>query len=126
MDRISSLVNDVETARRYTNTILNAVDPADWFRQPTEGLTHVAWQVGHLAVAQYRLALFLIRGHRPEDERLISEEFMKHFQPGSVPDPVPHHNPPVEEIRDVFDRVHAQTITETQKRSADGLQDSSE
>lgn len=121
MSRIASLVKDLKDARRYTTTLLDAVDPADWFRQPAGCVTHVAWQAGHLAVAQYRLSLFLIRGQEAEDDRLISEDFVSRFAPGSVPDPDAESGPSAAEIREIFDRVHAQTIAETQALSDDIL-----
>ncbi len=34
-------------------------------------MSHVAWQVGHLAVAEYRLALWRIRGPQPQDGDVI-------------------------------------------------------
>mgnify|MGYP001611113150 FL=1 len=41
------LVRDIRKARMYTEDMLSHVDQADWFRQTSEGVTHVAWQVGH-------------------------------------------------------------------------------
>ena len=43
----------IEFARRYTLILLQDLDDADWFRQPSEGVTHIAWQVAHLAMAEY-------------------------------------------------------------------------
>ena len=48
-------------------------------------MTNIAWQVGHLAMAQYRMGMELIRGVRPEDEKLISDSFRKVFGKVSVP-----------------------------------------
>ncbi len=42
----------------------------------------IAWQVGHLAMAEYRLALERIRGPQPQDAGLISEEFLRLFDTG--------------------------------------------
>ena len=69
-------------------------------------------QAGHLAIAQYRLALERVRGRRPGDEALISDAFLTHFGRASVPDPNPSHNPSVAEIRGVFTRVHQQVLVE--------------
>ena len=101
--------------------LLDKINEGDWFRQPSEGVSHIAWQVGHLAVAQYRLALLVVRGPQPNDDQLISESFINRYQPGSVPDPIPHHNPSVQEIRDVFNRVYSQAVSETQNLSHDCL-----
>jgi hypothetical protein len=99
-------------ARAYTTELLDSVPPADWFRQPPGGVSHIAWQVGHLASAEYWLALERLRGPRPEDAALISESFLAQFGRTSLPNPDPARNPSVAEIRAVFDRVHRQTLDE--------------
>ncbi len=116
MNERQLIVDQITFARDYTIRLLDTVDPADWFRRPTGCVTHVAWQVGHLAMAEYRLALLRIRGERPEDESLISKTYMKQFGAGSEADPNPDAGayPPAPEIRAVLDRVHAQTLRELQ------------
>jgi uncharacterized damage-inducible protein DinB len=99
-------------ARGYTTKLIDHVPTEEWFRQPTEGVSHVAWQVGHLAVAQYRLALERVRGRRPGDEELISDAFVAHFGRTSVPDPNSSRNPTAAEIRATFVRVHQQVLDE--------------
>ena len=64
MSIVKNLVRDLRKARVYTEDMLSNVDQADWFRQPSEGVTHIAWQVGHLAVAQFSLALKRVRGEK--------------------------------------------------------------
>src|SRR5436190_1144729 len=110
--QVSLLIEHIESARRYTTRLLDPIDPADWFRMPSD-LTNVAWQVGHLAFAQYRLAMERVRGVRPEDASLIPESFLRQFARGTTPNPDPAANPPIAELRSVFDRVHAQAIAET-------------
>ena len=53
----------------------------------SEGVMDIAWQVGHLAMAQYRLAIdnVLVSGHRPTDDALISPEFLKQLGKDSIP-----------------------------------------
>lgn len=102
----------IQAARDYTLSLLADVQEELWFRQPREGVTHVAWQVGHLAMAQYGLGLFRLRGRRAEDTELMSSQFRKKFSKGSTPDPDPLRNPPPAEIRAVLDRVHAQVMRE--------------
>jgi hypothetical protein len=112
MSRLSLVVEQIEFARNYTIRLLDQTQTADWFRQPTGGVTHVAWQVGHLAMAEYRLALERIRGPRAEDAELISDDFLRLFGRDSTPkaDPAAYLSPA--EIRAVFDRVHQQTLRE--------------
>ncbi len=111
-DRLEIACQQIEFARSYTLSLLADIDDDDWFRQPQEGVTHVAWQVGHLAMAQYGLGLFRMRGRRTQDLRLMSSAFRKKFSKGSVPDPQPANNPPPADIRDVLHRVHQQVISE--------------
>ena len=112
MTRLQAALDRIEFARRYTVRLLETIDPADWFRMPAEGVTHVAWQVGHLAMAEYRLCLERIRGARPSDEQLISEAFLTRFGRDSVAEPDPAKNPSPAEIRAVFDRVHEAALRE--------------
>jgi hypothetical protein len=112
MSRLQLALDQIVLARDYTKRLLDHVAESDWFRQPHDGVTHIAWQVGHLAMAQHRLALDRVRGPRPEDAALISEEFMRPFARESVPDPDPANYPPIAEIRAVLDRVHEQVLRE--------------
>jgi hypothetical protein len=105
-------IEQIEFARNYTIWLLDQTQIADWFRQPAGGVTHVAWQVGHLAMAEYRLALERIRGSRPEDAELISEDFLRLFGRDSAPQADQAAYPSPAEIRAVFDRVHKQTLGE--------------
>jgi uncharacterized damage-inducible protein DinB len=77
---------------------------------PAEGVTHVAWQVGHLAFAQYRLVLERVRGARPEDAELIAPDFLALFGRESVPESDARKYPAAAEIRGVFDRVHERVM----------------
>jgi hypothetical protein len=112
MTRLELAVEQIVFARNYTVRLLDQTPAVEWFRQPPGGVTHVAWQVGHLAFAEYRMALERIRGRRPEDTDLISEEFLRLFGRDSVLDPDPAKYPGPAEIRAVFDRVHEQVLRE--------------
>ena len=105
-------IERIEFSRGYTLRLLERIDDADWFRMPTPAVTHIAWQVGHLAMAQYRLTLDRIRGERPEDASLISADFLKTFGKESIPHPDPARYPTPVEIRAVLDRVHRQALDE--------------
>jgi hypothetical protein len=112
VSRIAHALEQIVIARKYSLRLIDQVDPADWFRQPSEGVSHVAWQVAHLAVGEYWLALNRVRGRRPEDDALISEAFLKQFGRESVPDPNPANSPSPAEIRSVLDRVHDRVLHE--------------
>jgi hypothetical protein len=112
MTRLQIALSQINAAREYTQTLLAEILVADWFRQPTPAVTHVAWQVGHLAMAEYRLGLERIRGPRAEDAELISPAILQQFGRDSTPHPDPAVYPSPEELRDTLDRVHAQLLAE--------------
>jgi len=110
--RLDVVCQQITFARAYTLSLLADLDDSDWLRQPREGVTHVAWQVGHLAMAEYGLGLFRMRGRRADDRSLMPGHFRKKFSKGSTPDPDPGSNPSPAELRDVFDGVHQQVLAE--------------
>ena len=121
MTQAETALNQIRTARLYTKDLLSHIRDDDWFRQPGEGVTHVAWQVGHLAVAEYGLALKRVRGEEPDDAELIPFEFRRLFGKGSTPSPDPAEYPLPDQIRAVFDQVHQQVINEVGELSAERL-----
>ena len=115
MSNLSTVIDQIKTTRQYVLQILGGVDESLWFRMPTEGVTHVAWQVGHMTVAQYRLGIVRLRPAVPEDARLFSVDMvnmMKLFGQGSTPVPDPAAYPPIEEIRRAFHASFEQMMTE--------------
>jgi hypothetical protein len=112
VNRLLLSIEQIGFARSYTNNLLDQTPAAEWFRLPPGGISHVAWQVGHLAMAEYRLALERIRGPKPQDAELISEHFLRLFGRESVPDADPARYPSQAEMRAVFDRVHEQALRE--------------
>jgi hypothetical protein len=112
MSRLNLAIEQIVFVRNYTNRLLDQTKEADWFSTPPGGVSHIAWQVGHLAMAEYRLALERIRGPRPEDGNLISDEFLKTFGRQSVPEADAGKYPSAADIRAVFDRVHHQALEE--------------
>jgi hypothetical protein len=112
MSRLKLAIDQIVFARKYTIRLLDSTRLEDWFRQPAEGVTHIAWQVGHLAMAQYRMALERIRGRQPGDAELIADDFLTRFGKESVPVADASQYPAPAEIRAVFDRVHQQLLRE--------------
>jgi hypothetical protein len=112
-----SALERIRWSRNFTEQFLPDLTPAEWFWSPEQYPTHVAWQVGHLAVAQYNLCLRRVRGRTAEDESLISESFIEAFKFGSAPTRKEVQYPSLEEIKRVFDAVHAQSLAELEKRS---------
>jgi hypothetical protein len=110
MSRLHVAIDQITHARKYTLALLQTVPPEEWFTIPPGGVSHVGWQVGHLAMAEYRLALERIRGPQPEDPDLIPERFLRLFGRESAPSPDPAANPTPVELRAVLDRVHLRAL----------------
>jgi uncharacterized damage-inducible protein DinB len=114
-------VKNMEFARRYTISLLDHIEPDEWFQQPAEGVTHLAWQVGHLAMAEYALTMLRLRGKEPEDQSLISNDFFRRFKKGTSPVADPSQYPPVKDILSVFHRVHENALQELAQYGDDDL-----
>jgi hypothetical protein len=97
------------------------IDDADWYRAPPGCPTHLAWQIGHLAMAEYGLCLFRQRGRAEIDRELMPSDFRKAFSRGSQPESDATKFLPPAEIRATFDRVHFQVLEEAPSFTADSL-----
>ena len=105
-------------AKRFGNSVARLEE-----RYPDGCPTHIAWQVGHLAMAEYGLCLYRQRGRESIDRELMPGDFRKQFSRGSVPDPDPSKHLPPAEILATLDRVHAQVILESASFTADQLKE---
>jgi hypothetical protein len=112
MSPLELALGQIEFGRGYIRTLLEDVAADDWFAMPGGAPTHLAWQVGHLAMAEYGLCLFRQRGRQEVDTELMSSKFRKQFSRGTRPEADPALYPPIDEIRATFDRVHAQVLVE--------------
>jgi hypothetical protein len=110
MSRLQLAIEQIVFARTYTIELLDQTPTADWFRLPAGGVSHVAWQVGHIASAEYRLALWRIRSERPGDAALFPPEFKRQFGADSIPQADSEYPPA--DLRAVLDRVHQQVLRE--------------
>ena len=114
--RLDLAIRQIEFARKYTLGLVEDIDDDDWFRLAGD-VSHVAWQVGHLAMAQYALTMIRVRGKEPEDEQVISASFFRTFQKGTIPSSKPDEYPTPGEIRQVLGKVHETSLTELRVRS---------
>lgn len=112
MSRLTEALGQIDFARRYTRERMETVPLAEWFSIPPGGVTNMAWQVGHLAMAEYRLCLERLRPRTPADAELISDDMLRSFARDSVPVTSADSGFCAEEIRSVFDRVHARVLEE--------------
>lgn len=111
LERLDLVRKQLAFTRGYTRRLLDAAPQELWFQTPSAGASCIAWQVGHLAMAEYRLALERVRGTLAEDDSLVPQAFLAAFgrdsQPGS--DAVGRYS--AAELLAVFDRVHAAATT---------------
>jgi uncharacterized damage-inducible protein DinB len=119
--RLPRAIEQIEFVRRRVKDYVKDLTPEEWFWHPAEFTTHVAWQIGHLAVSQYNLCLRRVRGRTKEDETLIPDAFIEHFKLGSQPVAGAENYPPLEDIKRVFDAVHAQVLAELGKLTDEEL-----
>lgn len=85
-------LGQMEFARKYTLGLISEVPEELWQVAPAGIPSHFAWQIGHLAVAQYGLMLFRQRGRAQGDLDLMPGWFRKRYSRGTsaVDDPSPH------------------------------------
>jgi len=100
----------IQSAREYTESLLQDLSDEEWYVMPDGCPSHIAWQVGHLAMAEYALCLLRVRGKLPEDATIIENDFLRAFKKGSVPssNAATHYSP--QQLRDVLQRVHAHAL----------------
>ena len=112
-DRLELVFRRIMFVRRYTLLSLEGLNDEDWFWTPDTYTTHIAWQVGHIAISHYGLTLFRQRGRDLEvDSELMSGRFRKMFMKGTTPKPHSDEHPDPREIMEVLDRVLARTMVE--------------
>jgi DinB superfamily len=121
MSRLRLAIDQIAFARTYTIDLLDEIPTEEWFRMPSGDVSHIGWQVGHLACAEYRLALWRLRSVRPEDALFIPAQFQQLFGAGSVPDPDAARYPSQKDIRATLDRVHEQVLRELSALNEDEL-----
>lgn len=114
---LQSTIGQIEFSRAYTLELLEATPRERWFEMPgtqdDRGVpTHVAWQVGHLAVSQYGLLMFRMRGRRPQDLDLIPSRLRKTYGRGGKPPVSPEKQPSADELFDKLAEVHRLAINE--------------
>ena len=110
MSRLQHAIEHIVFARNYTSRLLDQTPTGEWYRLPAGGVSHIAWQVGHIAFSEYRLALWRIRGERADDTALFSPEFKRLFGANSLPQADSSYAPA--ELRAVLGRVHGQVLLE--------------
>lgn len=85
MSQLATALNQIAAARQYTLGLLADLPADAWFFMPTPAVTHIAWQVGHISIAQYRLGVAFRREPRPEDAAWVPANYRELFGRDSVP-----------------------------------------
>lgn len=123
-EKITLAIRQVEFARSYTKTLLDGIAMDDWFLVPSGSPTHLAWQVGHLAMAEYALTMLRIRGKEHEDEAWMPKAFFRQFQKGTVPTHAMADYPDIAQILKTFDEVHERALLELSRYHDEELSES--
>lgn len=111
-ERLQLVLRRIEFSRRYTLALVDDLADEDWFWMPDGFPTHIAWQLGHIAMSHYGLTLFRQRGRAEVDSSLMSGKFRKLFMKGTTPKAGAENYPKPNEILDVLEKVRKQTIVE--------------
>ena len=120
--RITHFIDALVFARGYTIELLDKIPKTDWFRMPPGCPTHIAWQVGHLAMAEARLIVERVGGRKVVEEGILPAEFLTLFMRNTVPDALADKHPPPAEIRRVFDQVHEVALQTLRTTREDDLE----
>ncbi len=111
-ERLQIAESRIQFARGFVQQFLEGLTPDEWFWTPPGFVTHIAWQVGHIASSQYGLCLFRMRGRTAADETLLPQAIWDSFKIGSTPVAGAEHNPPVAQILEIFSAVQAHVFRE--------------
>ncbi len=117
------VLHQMNWARQYTLQLLETVPNELWYRQPAGATTHIAWQVGHLAVSQYGLMLFRQRGRAPGDLELMPGWLRKQYGRGTQPAASSEGQPPPEELLLRLAEIHRQATEEVPCLTAEALRE---
>ncbi len=104
---------------------IEGLEPELWFRMPSEGVTHIAWQVGHITLANYGLGMMRVRGKKAEDAGLLPESYAATFGRGSVPSQDQTIYPSIERMIELYKRVNDKLKEEMETYSLDLLDEPS-
>ena len=124
--RLEIAKKQIGSARQYMLTMLEGLCEDDWYAMPHTAPTHIAWQVGHLAMAQYGLTLFRQRGRAEVDTKLMSGKFRKKFMKGTNAQTDRELLPSPDDIMEALHRVNDQMLAEIDGFDGPGLDESVE
>ena len=109
---LSGTIEQIQFARTYTLSLLEEVPKDRWFEIPAGLPSNIAWQAGHLAVSQYGLLMFRVRGRRPEDLDLIPGKFRKAYSRQTTPNSDPANQPSPDAFIERLAQTHELALAE--------------
>jgi hypothetical protein len=110
--RIEAATQRLLATRGFVKKYFQDLSESDWHWQPAPGINNLAWQVGHLAFAEYALCLRRQRGVLPSDEAFMPAAFFERYRRESLPSNDPAENYPPEELLRILDAVREQVLVE--------------
>jgi len=109
---LDAALGQIAFTRQYLLEMLAATPTELWHGIPSGGVTHIAWQVGHLAVSQYGLLMYRQRGRASGDLDLIPGWFRKRYGRGTVPQAEVAERDAAADLLARLARIHQQAIEE--------------
>ena len=121
-----AVIGQIDFARRYTLELLENTPEELWPVVPKGASSHIAWQVGHLAVSQYGLMLFRQRGRAEGDLELMPGWLRKRFGRGSLPPTDPTEIPSNATLLECLSKIHTASMAALPGFSAEQLLETTE
>lgn len=121
--QVELAVHQIEFARQYTLKLIEDIPEDMWFTRAASCPSHLAWQLGHLAMAQYGLTMLRVRGRERTDNDLLSKDFLRTFKKGSTPEFDAEKYPSISEIHETLAQVHEACLTELADVQDEDLQE---
>lgn len=112
MSQLATALDQIKTARRYTLGLLADLPDEAWFWMPTPAVSHIAWQVGHLAIAQYRMVVAFHREPRESDNEWAPDSYRPLFGRDSIPQPDPALYPTPAELLATLNAINDNVTAE--------------
>ena len=112
MSQLTAAIAQINAARQYTLGLLADLPADAWFFMPTPAVTHIAWQVGHISIAQYRLGVAFHREPNPADAAWLPANYRELFGRDSTPQADPSLYPTPAQILANLDEINRHVIAE--------------
>ena len=112
MSQLNIAIAQIDAARQYTLGLLADLPADAWFFTPDPPVSHIAWQVGHISIAQYRLGVAFVRAAQPDDANWAPADYRQLFGRDSSPQPDPALYPAPEELLANLETIHRRVMAE--------------